>query len=115
MNVVGVDVGATKIAAGAVSPAGKLLNGTRYPTAYSADELLETIARAILEVGDGLGVGGACVAVPGLVLSREDKVVYSPNLHAIEGIRLKDELEARVGLPLTIENDNNAAAWGEFR
>jgi glucokinase len=114
MNVVGVDVGATKIAAGVVSPAGEILNGARYPTASSGDALLETIARAILEVGDGLEVGGACVAVPGLVLTRENRVIYSPNLHAIEGIPLKDELEPKVGLPLTIENDNSAAAWGEY-
>jgi glucokinase len=114
MNVVGVDVGATKIAAGVVSPAGEILNGARYPTASSGDALLDTIARAILEVGDGFEVVGACVAVPGLILSRENKVIYSPNLHAIEGIPLKDELEPTVGLPLTIENDNSAAAWGEY-
>jgi glucokinase len=53
--------------------------------------------------------------VPGQLLSREDTVAYSPNLHAIEGIRLKDELEPELGLPLTVENDNNAATWGEFR
>jgi glucokinase len=33
----------------------------------------------------------------------------------VEGIPLKDELEPRIGLPLTVENDANAAAWGEFR
>jgi glucokinase len=33
----------------------------------------------------------------------------------VEGIPLKDELEPRIGLPLTLENDANAAAWGEFR
>jgi glucokinase len=110
-----VDVGATKIAAGVVSPAGEVLNGARYPTAYSGEELLKTIARTILEVRDGFEVGGACVAVPGLILARENRVIYSPNLPAIEGIPLKEELEPRVGLSLTIENDNSAAAWGEFR
>ncbi len=114
MNVVGVDVGASKIAAGVVSPAGKILSGVRYPTAYSREELLETIARTILEVSDGLEAGGACLAVPGLILARENRVIYSPNLPAIEGIRLKEELEPRVSLSLTIENDNSAAAWGEF-
>ena len=115
MNIVGVDVGATKIAAGVVSPAGEVLSEARYPTGTSRGELLEIIARAISEVSDGLEVGGACLAVPGLVLARENKVIYSPNLHAIEGIRLKEELEPEVSLPLTIENDNSAAAWGEFR
>lgn len=53
MNVVGVDVGATKIAAGIVSPAGEILRGVRYPTANARGELLETIARAILEEATG--------------------------------------------------------------
>jgi glucokinase len=115
MNVVGVDVGATKIAAGVVSPAGEVLAEARYPTAHSREELLETLARAVLEVVDGYEVGGACLAVPGLVLARENRVAYSPNLRTIEGIRLKEELESRVGLSPTIENDNSAATWGEFR
>ena len=115
MNVVGVDVGATKIAAGVISPEGEVLGRVRYPTARTPEKLLSGIVRAVSEVGDGFEVEGACVAVPGSLMARDDTIVYSPNLHAIEGIRLKDELEPEVGLPLTIENDNNAAAWGEFR
>lgn len=115
MNVVGVDVGASKTAAAVVSPAGEVLRLVRYPTATSSAELLETIAGTIIEVSDGFEVGGACLAVPGLILARENRVIYSPNLHAIEGIRLKEKLGPRVGLSLTVENDNSAAAWGEFR
>jgi glucokinase len=37
------------------------------------------------------------------------------NLEAIEGIPLKEELGGRTGLRVTVENDANAAAWGEFR
>lgn len=86
-----------------------------YPTAKTPEKLLTSIIRAVSDVRDGFEVGGACVAVPGLLLSRQRKVVYSPNLHAVEGIPLKDELEPKLGLPLNIENDDSAAAWGEFR
>jgi glucokinase len=115
LNAVGVDVGGTKIAAGVVTPEGKILKGTRYPTPASGDLLVESIARAVLEVKDGFEVGGACLAVAGLILAQENRVVFSPNLHPVEGILLKDELEPRIGLPLTVENDATAAAWGEFR
>ena len=115
MNVVGVDVGATKIAAGVISPEGEVLRRARCPTARTPEKLLSGIVRAVSEVGDGFEVRGACVAVPGSLVARDNAIVYSPNLHAIEDIRLKDELEPKIGLPLTIENDNNAAAWGEFR
>ncbi len=115
MNVIGVDVGATKLAAGVVSPEGEVLNRVRHPTADSPQRLLDTIDRAVSEVREGYEVGAVCLTVPGNVLSAKNMVLFSPNLHAIEGIPLKDELEPRIGLPLTVENDNNAAAWGEFR
>ena len=110
-----MDVGGTKIAAGIVTPKGEILKEMRYPTPNSKQRLVETIARAIVEVKDGYEVGGVCLAVPGLILAQENKVVFSPNLSAIEGVPLKQELEPRIGLPLTVENDNSAAAWGEFR
>jgi glucokinase len=110
-----VDVGGTKIAAGIVTPEGKILDEARYPTPHSPERLVESIARAVEEVRDGFGVGGVCLAVPGLILAQKNTVVFSPNLRAIEGIPLKDALRAKIGLPLTIENDANAAAWGEFR
>jgi glucokinase len=116
MNAIGVDVGGTKIAAAVVSPEGKILNELRYPTqAIPPNRLIDTIARAITEAKDGFEVGGVCVAVPGLILAAENKVVFSPNLHEIENIRLDEEIGGRTGLSVTVENDANAAAWGEFR
>jgi glucokinase len=115
LNAIGVDVGGTKIAAGVVTPQGRILDEIRYPTPHSPETLIENIAKAIKEVREGHEVGGVCLAVPGLILASENKVIFSANLHAIEGIPLKDEIEPRIGLPLTIENDGNAAAWGEFR
>jgi len=115
VNAIGVDVGGTKIAAGIVSAEGKLMDEVRHPTPHTPERLVQAIAGAIEEVGDGYEVGGVCLAVPGNILATENKVIFSPNLHAIEGIDLKDALESKVGLPLTVENDANAAAWGEFR
>ena len=115
MNAIGVDVGGTKIAAGVVTPEGEILNEVRYPTAAGRERLVSSIARAIVEARDEYEVGGVCLAVPGTVLSARNKVSDAPNLHAIEGIPLKDELEERTGLAATVENDANAAAWGEFR
>ena len=115
MNAIGVDVGGTKIAAGVVSPDGDILNEVRYPSAGPQKRLLSTIARAVNEVKNGFEVGGICLAVPGTVSTAENKIIDAPNLHAIEGVPLKDELEERTGLSTTVENDANAAAWGEFR
>ena len=115
MNAIGVDVGGTKIAASVVTPEGEILNEVRYPSSGPKERLLSSMARSVNEVRDGFEVGGICLAVPGTVSTEENKIIDAPNLHAIEGIPLKDELEERTGLTTTVENDANAAAWGEFR
>ena len=115
MNAIGVDVGGTKIAAAVVTPEGEILNEVRYPSSGPKERLLSSIARSVNEVRDGFEVGGVCLAVPGTVSTEENRIIDAPNLHAIEGIPLKDELEERTGLTTTVENDANAAAWGEFR
>ncbi len=115
MNAIGVDVGGTKIAAGVVSPEGEVLHEVRYPSAGPRERLLSSIARAVNEVREGFEVGSVCLAVPGFVMSAENKVIFAPNLHAIEGVPLKEELGRRARLHVTVENDANAAAWAEFR
>ena len=116
MNAIGVDVGGTKIAAAVVSAEGEILNEVRYPTqAVPPNRLVGTIAGAITEVGDGFEVGGVCLAVPGLIMASVNTVIFSPNLHEIENIRLDEEIGGRTGMRVTVENDANAAAWGEFR
>src|SRR5215213_2103133 len=116
MNAIGVDIGGTKIAAAVVTPEGKILSEVRYPTqADPPNRLIETVAQAITEVKDGFEVGGVCVAVPGRILASENKVISAPNLHEIEDIRLDEEIGRRTGLMVTVENEANAAAWGEFR
>src|SRR5919202_6039785 len=115
MNAIGVDVGGTKIATGVISPEGELLSEVRCPTANVREQLLSSIAESIAEVKRGYEVGGVCLAVPGFILARENKVLSAANLEAIEGVPLKEELSDRTGLQLTVENDANAAAWGEFR
>ena len=116
MNAIGVDVGGTKIAAAVVSAEGEVLNEVRYPTqAVPPNRLVGTIAGAITEVRDGFEVGGVCLAVPGLIMASVNTVIFSPNLHEIENIRLDEKIGGSTGMRVTVENDANAAAWGEFR
>jgi glucokinase len=115
MHAIGVDVGGTKIAAGVISAEGEILSEVRYPTTNVREPLLSAITEAIAEVKGAYEIGGVCLAVPGFILARENKVLSAANLEAIEGILLKEELGGRTGLQVTVENDANAAAWGEFR
>ncbi|AHY46064.1 Transcriptional regulator/sugar kinase [Rubrobacter radiotolerans] len=115
-KTIGVDVGGTKIAAGVVDASGRVLSKVRYPSAGPPETLLANVLRAVREARRGHeDVLGLCLSVPGTVVTERSAVAFSPNLPTIEGIPLKERLEGEIGLPMTVENDANAAAWGEFR
>jgi predicted NBD/HSP70 family sugar kinase len=53
-------------------------------------------------------------------LGRLELLVYSPygekgQVQPLQVVKSHPELSTKIGLPLTLENDNSAAAWGEFR
>jgi glucokinase len=110
----GIDVGGTKIAGGVVDPDGNVL---AHSTVESPADHVEAIEDAIVAlVGElranheiqAVGVGAA-----GYVDSSRSTVLFAPNL-AWRDVNLRAELEPRLDLPVVIENDANAAAWGEF-
>jgi glucokinase len=62
--------------------------------------------------GDFSRVG---VAVPGLVGRGASRIEYSAHFPEHTGIDLADRLRAETGLEAVIENDANAAAYGEYK
>ena len=114
---IGLDIGGTKIAAGLVSSTGEILAETRRDTpAHDPDRIAHDAAELVAELAQGatetvVGVGVACA---GFVDRTGSHVLFAPNL-AWRDEPLKQRLEALVDYPVTIENDANAAAWGEFR
>jgi glucokinase len=59
-------------------------------------------------------VGSIGIAAAGQIHPQTQAVVYAPNLNWRD-VPLKARIEARFGLPVWVENDVRAAAWGEFR
>jgi glucokinase len=111
---IGVDIGGTKIAAGVVDEEGAVLDMCKVPTPATAEGVVDSIADAVRTVGaqhtvDAVGIGAA-----GYVDDKRATVLFAPNI-AWRHEALKDKVEKRVGLPVVVENDANAAAWGEYR
>jgi glucokinase len=75
-------------------------------------EIVRSISRLRERYGSG-GLAGIGVGVPGFILSREGIVRNSNNLAFIENFPIRDEIERRLGAPVILENDANAAALGE--
>ncbi|HKG52377.1 MAG TPA: ROK family glucokinase [Actinomycetales bacterium] len=112
---IGVDVGGTKIAAGVVDEEGRLLEVTRRETSATDPEKIETsIADAVRELRQHHDVTAIGVAAAGFVDTDNGIVLFAPNI-AWRDEPLRADLGPRVGLPVVVENDANAAAWGEFR
>ena len=111
---VGVDVGGTKIAAGVVDEAGSILSTVRRDSpASDSEQIEETIAGLVRELAAEHSIEAVGVGAAGFVDVARSTVLFAPNL-AWREEPLKAELERRLGLPVVIENDANAAAWGEF-
>ena len=111
---IGVDVGGTKIAAGVVDEEGKILSRLRRESpATDSDAMQETIAGLIHELAADHDVEAVGVGAAGFVDVSRSTVLFTPNL-AWRDEPLKADMERLTGLPVVVENDANAAAWGEF-
>lgn len=114
---IGIDIGGTKIAGGLVSAGGAILAEERRETPAQDPDAIATVAGALiatLAAKTDLPVAGVGVACAGFINKAGSHVLFAPNL-AWRDEPLKERLEAQVPFSVTIENDANAAAWGEFR
>jgi glucokinase len=111
---IGVDVGGTKIAAGVVDETGTILARTRVPTPADPQWAVGAIADAVKELRAEYNVTAVGVGAPGYIDRGRSTVIMAPNINW-ENEPLKARIEDLVDLPTVIENDANAAAWGEFR
>ncbi|MEO8423295.1 MAG: ROK family protein [Actinomycetota bacterium] len=112
-EAVGIDVGGTKTAAARVGGDGNVLALETLPTpADDVDATLATIVKAARAVmtPDVTGVG---IAAAGLVEWGTGELVFAPNL-AWRQVPLTRYLTAELGVPVVADNDNTAAAWGEY-
>src|SRR3954471_6581897 len=113
MQVLGIDVGGTKVEIASVRD-GRAVAPERVPTPLDdTDALLdaiEALARKVIEAdGQPAAVG---VGVPSQIDFATGTVISSVNI-PLEGVPLRDELERRFDLPVFVDNDANCAAQAE--
>jgi len=112
---IGVDIGGTKIAAGVVDEAGRVLDRERRDTpgtdASLTEERIVEVVSALASRHDVAAVG---IGAAGWIASDRATVLFSPHL-AWRNEPLRDALASRVPCPMVIDNDANATAWAEYR
>jgi glucokinase len=119
--VIGMDLGGTNLRVAGVEADGGIVELHREPTRASEgpEPVIERIIAAIGRVaarvaGAGGAVRGAVLGAPGIISCREGTVVASPNLPGWRDVPLRARVAAATGLPVLLENDANAAAYGEY-
>lgn len=113
---IGVDVGGTKVLGGVVNEHGTVLAHARRDTPRQGGAALtQAIADVALELMKDFEVESVGISAAGFVSSDRKTMLATPNIAGWNGVNLDKELGSLIGLPLVIENDANAAAWGEAR
>ena len=115
---IGIDIGGSFFKAGLVTADGKIVKRDRLPVKKERREEFYGQLRELVDemmslagVDEIIGVG---VGVPGFINLRTGRIEQSPNLQIINGAPIFDDLRELMPLPVAVDNDANAAAWGEY-
>ena len=115
--VFAVDLGGTHLRVALIDDGGKIFKQLKQETPKGDSALC--IVNALVNAAqqwdsDKLPVVATSIMVPGAVDSEKAVVLQAPNLPSLVNFELKAELERRLGWPVFLENDANAAAVGEM-
>lgn len=117
---IGIDIGGTNLSTGVVDEnykivgRGKIKTDSERPYEEIIKDIIESVNIAVsdakIDMGDVRWIGAGC---PGTCNTETGIVEYSNNLHW-NNVPLLDDIEQAFGKKTYIENDANAAAFGEF-
>ena len=124
---VGIDIGGTNIKTVLASEEGDVLLSHKVPTptiTAKSTERLETLFVNNLKdfLNDGAAkkvisgasaLAGIGIGIAGLIDRKKGIIIQSPNISAINGVPLRGIFEKEFSLPVMLENDANAYAYGE--
>ncbi len=116
----GVDLGGSMIRAGLVDAAGAVVR-ERDPVAASEQpgelfqQLLEAVGDLLSDETSRSAIAGVGVGIPGPIDPSSRRPISVPELPDLSGIDVYGELRRSTGLPVRIEEDAAAGAYGEFR
>jgi glucokinase len=113
-HTIGIDVGGTKVLGGVVTEAGEVLKTSRRDTPREGGSALtQTIADVARELAADFDISAVGLSAAGFVSSDRKTMLATPNIAGWNGVQLDAELTSLINLPVVLENDANAAAWGE--
>jgi glucokinase len=116
VNAIGIDVGGTKVLGGVVTGTGEILATARRDTPREGGRALtQAIANVATELAQQYPVESIGVSAAGFISSDRQTMLATPNISNWNGVNLVTELTEILHKKIVLENDANAAAWGEFK
>ncbi|MFN2515500.1 MAG: ROK family protein [Pyrinomonadaceae bacterium] len=111
---IGIELSGSKLCAATVNDEGVV--GERREAQLQTDALVSQVARLVSDLrGTANNIGAVGIAIPGLVNRQTDRVIASRDLPATVRENLHSEFTEAMGLRVELENDANAAAYGEHK
>ncbi|GAA1251542.1 ROK family glucokinase [Janibacter melonis] len=117
---VGVDIGGTKVSGGLVDETGTIVGRTRRDTPHRStapsvvEDAIVSVVEELLAQTERDAVRAVGIGAAGFVSADRSRVVFAPHL-SWRDEPLRESLSRRVHLPITVDNDANAALWAEHR
>lgn len=119
-NIIGIDIGGTKISVVIVESNGNILKKETFPaegykppkgTLERLKNTIHSLMKSLsLNNKDIKGIGIGCV---GPLDPKNGIIISPPNLPAWRNVHIKDEISSEFEIPVIMDNDANAAALGE--
>jgi glucokinase len=117
----GIDLGGTNIKSGVVDDAGRPVSAVSVATeaARGPGVGLENLAMAARRAVEASGLGwdaieGVGLGSPGTMDLKAGRLLDPPNLPGWANVPIRQQLAETLGKPTVLQNDGNAAAFGEF-
>lgn len=114
--VIGLDLGGSQIRLAFVTPGGQRTG--KMLTVPVTDRDLKTVLPLLVDSIRKLQSGGprpsaVGIGIPGFIRMDAARIYRSPNFPGWRNVPIQDLLESKLNLPVRVENDANAAAFGE--
>jgi len=112
-NFAGIEVALATMRGVLISAAGEVIG--RRESTYEPENLISAIADLTKSLREAGAIKSVGVAIPGLVNRETDRVLISTGLPFTAQEHIHAELMQATGLRFELENDANAAAYGEYK
>lgn len=108
---VGFDIGGTTIKYGLVDAKGNVSKKGAIPTHHNKEVLINDLVEIVENFRQDETILGVGISAPGII--KNGFMLTAGSIKPLYGTHLKEEMEKKIQLPVSVENDGNAAAIAE--